>query len=88
MHEPHMECRRHNGLWCTGSRVMERSIEALGLGKMEEVNEATGGEWGNLVQKSGYGSIKKPLLTRRKGLQILGIQEGGLQQVLKAKDMG
>lgn len=62
---------------------MKRSVEALELGKMEEVDEGTGGEWGILVQKSGYGSIKKPLLTRKKELQILGVQEGGLQQVLK-----
>ena len=67
---------------------MKRSIEALELGKMEEVKEDTGGERGILVQKSGYESIKKPLLTRRKELQILGIQEGGLQQVLKTKDTG
>lgn len=67
---------------------MKRSTEALELGKMEEVNEDKGGEWGILVQKSGYGSTKKPLLTRGKELQVLGTQEGGLQQVLKTKDTG
>lgn len=47
--------------------------------KMEEVNENMGEEQRILVQKSGYGSIKKPLLTRRKER---------LQQILKTKDMG
>lgn len=67
---------------------MKRSIEALELQKMEKVNENIGEEWRILVQKSGYGSIKKPLLTRRKELWILGINGGGLQQILKRKDMG
>jgi len=44
-HEPHMECQRRNGLWCAGSNVMKRSIEALELGKVEEVNKDTGGQW-------------------------------------------
>lgn len=47
-----------------------------------------GGEWEILSQKSGHGSIKKLLLTRKKEIQILGIQEGELQQVAKTKDMG
>lgn len=41
-----------------------------------------------MVQKSGHGSIKKLLFTRKKEIQILGIQEGELQQVAKTKDMG
>lgn len=58
------------------------------------VGEAGGGEhrhgrrMEHLGAQSGYGSRKKPLLTRGKELQILNIQEAGLEQVPKTKGKG
>lgn len=42
----------------------------------------------HLGAQSRYESRKNPLLTRRKELQILNIQEAGLQQVPKTKGKG